>query len=65
VPFVPLPKPSSRDPLVVLVVEDDFLIALDLECLLQRHGFRVLGPAATVAAALRLLEQGATPDVDR
>jgi CheY-like chemotaxis protein len=47
----------------VLVVEDEFLIALDLEHLLERHGFRVLGPAATVAEALRLLERGATPDV--
>jgi DNA-binding response OmpR family regulator len=47
---------------VVLVVEDEFLIALDLELLLRRHGWRVLGPAATVAAALRLL-RGATPDV--
>jgi CheY-like chemotaxis protein len=47
----------------VLVVEDEFLIALDLELLLRRHGWRVLGPAATVAAALRLLRQGDTPDV--
>lgn len=61
-PFVPPLEPSSRD-LLVLVVEDEFLIALDLTYLLQRHGFRVLGPAATVVAALRLLEQGATPDV--
>ena len=33
-----------------------FLIAIGLELLLQRHGWRVLGPAATVAAALRLLD---------
>ena len=54
------PPPDGR---LVLVVEDEFLIALDLELLLRRHGWRVLGPAATVAAALRLLRQGATPDV--
>ena len=48
-------------PPVVLVVEDEFLIAMDLECLLERHGWRVLGPAATVAAALRLLEQSEEP----
>ena len=54
-------SPSRSGPLV-LVVEDEFLIAMDLEHLLRRHGFRVLGPAATVAAALRLLE-GKTPDV--
>jgi DNA-binding response OmpR family regulator len=39
----------------VLVVEDEFLIAMELELLLGRHGYRVLGPAATVAEALRLL----------
>ena len=48
-------------PPVVLVVEDEFLIAMDLELLLERHGWRVLGPAATVAAALRLLEQSEEP----
>ena len=54
------PPPAGR---LVLVVEDEFLIALDLEqLLLRRHGWRVLGPAATVAEALWLL-QGATPDV--
>jgi DNA-binding response OmpR family regulator len=46
---------------VVLLVEDEFLIALDLEWLLERHGWRVLGPAATVAQALRLLEQDEEP----
>jgi CheY-like chemotaxis protein len=46
---------------LVLVVEDEFLLALELELLLGRHGYRVLGPASTVAEALRLLE-GATPD---
>jgi two-component system, response regulator PdtaR len=54
-----VPPPHGR---LVLVVEDEFLIALDLEQLLRRHGWRVLGPAATVAAALRLLA-GETPDV--
>lgn len=60
-PSVTPSEPPSRDPLV-LVVEDEFLLALDLEHLLRQHGFRVLGPAATVAEALRLLT-GATPDV--
>ena len=59
----PTPEPASRGrgPLV-LVVEDEFLIAMDLEQLLRRHGWRVLGPAATVDQALRLLA-GETPDV--
>jgi two-component system, response regulator PdtaR len=55
----PRPRPDGR---LVLVVEDEFLIAMDLEHLLQQHGWRVLGPAATVAEALRLL-QGEAPDV--
>ena len=53
------PPPAGR---LVLVVEDEFLIALDLELLLLRRGWRVLGPAATVAEALRLL-RGETPEV--
>jgi DNA-binding response OmpR family regulator len=40
----------------VLVVEDQFLIAMDLQLLLENRGWRVLGPAATVAEALRLLD---------
>jgi two-component system, response regulator PdtaR len=55
----PPPRPDGR---LVLVVEDEFLIAMDLELLLRRHGWRVLGPAATVAEALRLL-RSETPDV--
>ena len=53
----PQPRPDGR---LVLVVEDEFLIAMDLELLLQEHGWRVLGPAATVDQALRLLA-GKTP----
>jgi DNA-binding response OmpR family regulator len=48
---------------LVLVVEDEPLIAMDLEILLQSNGWRVLGPAATVDQALRLLEGGEIPDV--
>jgi CheY-like chemotaxis protein len=47
---------------LVLVVEDEFLLAMHLELLLELHGYRVLGPAPTVAEALRLLD-GAAPDV--
>ena len=46
----------------VLVVEDEFLIALDLCQTLETEGCRVLGPAPTVADALRLLEAGPRPD---
>ena len=58
----PEPPPHGPPPLV-LVVEDEFLIATELEHMLGRHGWRVLGPAATVEAALRLLDGGARPDV--
>ena len=51
------PEPP-RGPLV-LVLEDEFLLAMDLELLLEGQGYRVLGPAATVAEALRLLDGGA------
>lgn len=40
----------------VLIVEDEFLIAMDLQLLLEGHGWRVIGPVATVQDALRLLE---------
>ena len=39
----------------VLVVEDEFLIALDLLAILADLGCTVLGPAASVPDALRLL----------
>ena len=41
----------------VLVVEDEILIAMDLTLLLERRGWNVLGPAATVNEALSLLDK--------
>ncbi|MBB5536388.1 response regulator [Rhizobium giardinii] len=41
----------------VLVVEDEFLIAMDLKLLLERHGWWVLGPAASVEEALALMDE--------
>ncbi|TGS71520.1 response regulator [Mesorhizobium sp. M3A.F.Ca.ET.174.01.1.1] len=40
-----------------LIVEDEFLIAMDLKAMVERRGWRVLGPVATVANAQRLLEE--------
>jgi DNA-binding response OmpR family regulator len=40
----------------VLIVEDEFLIALDLALVLERQGWYVLGPVASIEAALRLLD---------
>jgi two-component system, response regulator PdtaR len=52
----------------ILVVEDEFLIAMELDITLGRAGFRVLGPAANVSAALKLLRadrpEAAVLDVD-
>ena len=39
----------------VLIVEDEFLIAMNLQFMLEQEGWRVLGSAATVREALRLL----------
>jgi CheY-like chemotaxis protein len=46
----------------VLVVEDEALIAMDLQALLEDAGYRVLGPANSTAAAMALLA-GNDPDV--
>ena len=53
---------GSLDGRSVLVVEDEFLIALDLCQTLETEGCRVLGPAPTLDDALRLLEAGPCPD---
>jgi two-component system, response regulator PdtaR len=41
----------------VLIVEDEFLLALNLQLMLEAQGWRIMGPAATVKQALHLLEQ--------
>ncbi len=48
--------------LSVLVVEDEFMIAMDLEMILEQEGHAVLGPASSVEIALRMLEDE-RPDV--
>ncbi|KPG02202.1 response regulator receiver protein [Rhodopseudomonas sp. AAP120] len=40
----------------VLIVEDEFLIAMDLAHMLEELGWRVIGPAPNVKDALRLLQ---------
>lgn len=40
----------------VLVVEDNFLFTTDLTSVLERIGFVVVGPCASLAAALELLQ---------
>lgn len=53
----------------ILLVEDDFIIALDQAAILEEAGARVVGPAPTVAAALDLVARsehldGAVLDVN-
>lgn len=40
----------------ILVVEDEYLIALELDTELTTAGYRVIGPAPDVSAALELLK---------
>jgi DNA-binding response OmpR family regulator len=49
-----VPTAQSRS---ILVVEDEFLLAMEMEAILTDQGFVVIGPAATVAGALDLLER--------
>jgi CheY-like chemotaxis protein len=46
----------------VLVVEDEALIAMDLQAVLEEAGYRVLGPCNSTAAAMALLAEH-DPDV--
>jgi DNA-binding NtrC family response regulator len=45
----------------VLVVVDDTIVALDLQRLLHEAGYRVVGPATTVAEIQRMIQRG---DID-
>lgn len=51
---MPLPDIASfPSAFRVLVVEDEFLIAMERDAILKEGGFEVLGPVSTVQAALR------------
>jgi DNA-binding NtrC family response regulator len=59
-------SPPSLAPLVlpqgkILMVVDDALMALDLQRLLHEAGYRVVGPATTVAEIQRMIQRG---DID-
>jgi DNA-binding NtrC family response regulator len=45
----------------ILIVEDEFLLAMELELLVRRRGCLVLGPASSVEHALALID-GEPPD---
>jgi DNA-binding LytR/AlgR family response regulator len=46
----------------ILIVEDEFLLAMELELLVLRRGCLVLGPASSVEHALALID-GEPPDL--
>lgn len=41
----------------ILIVEDESIVALDIKHHLKRFGYRVLGPAASADAALKIVDQ--------
>lgn len=41
----------------VLIVEDEMLVAMELESLLAQEGYSVLGPTPSIARALAVLDQ--------
>lgn len=51
------PKRQDGPARLILVVEDEVFVALDFVATLEEAGYRVLGPAPSVAAALKLLSQ--------
>jgi CheY-like chemotaxis protein len=53
---------NDRGTARILVVEDEALIAMDLQALLEEAGYQVLGPANSSAAALALIANQ-EPDV--
>ena len=53
---------TSRAHARILVVEDEALIAMDLQALLEDAGYQVLGPANSSEAALAILDKE-EPDV--
>jgi CheY-like chemotaxis protein len=58
---VPLSAPGLRG-LRILVVEDEYMLAEDLRLGLEKLGVEVMGPVATVAQALTLLQSGVSLD---
>jgi CheY-like chemotaxis protein len=57
----PLPAAGLHG-LRILVVEDEYLLAEDLRQGLEKLGAEVLGPAASVEQALKLLQSDNLPD---
>lgn len=54
---MPQPSDAQKQPPLILIVEDEAVIALDLKLELQDMGYRVAGPARTGEQALALAAQ--------
>jgi len=48
--------PPSAEPARILIVEDEFLVAMSIEETVQRLGHEVVGPVGDLPGALRLAE---------
>lgn len=55
-------RPDAEHNFSVMIVEDEFLIAMDIEAMLEDNGLKVIGTAASVDGALQLLES-TRPDI--
>lgn len=55
-------SPDVEKEFSVMIVEDEFLIAMDIEAMLEDNGLKVIGTAASVESALTFLETS-NPDV--
>ena len=53
---------DGRPHVEILIVEDDYLIAQNLEDELTEAGFSVLGPAGSVSDAMAIIDEGGQPD---
>ena len=47
---------SDGRPPLILIVEDEFLLAMELEAVVRASGWDVLGPADSISEAMRLLD---------
>lgn len=60
---MPSPRNAGRMPLSVFVVEDEALVALNLEDMLAELGCSIIGPAMRVGRARAMIEGGIGADV--
>ena len=50
--------PFERGIKRILLVEDEFLVALSIKSMLENIGYEVIGPAASIEDAMRMLDHG-------